>query len=185
LHSWNFDGKSAIILPKLRILHNRISIYVQIQPLQKSGVIFYAWQTDSPTKGDFILLALANSRVFISYSLGDGPMTLFSHEEIIARRQYTLEAICSGEHASLSIDGAAPVVLSVPSESSKRHLNIDSPAYVGYIPNRFYSLGDGPMTLFSHEEIIARRQYTLEAICSGRHLNIDSPAYVGYIPNRL
>ncbi|KHN77662.1 Agrin [Toxocara canis] len=149
LHSWNFDGKSAIILPKLRILHNRISIYVQIQPLQKSGVIFYAWQTDSPTKGDFILLALANSRVFISYSLGDGPMTLFSHEEIIARRQYTLEAICSGEHASLSIDGAAPVVLSVPSESSKRHLNIDSPAYVGYIPNRFVRPSLRSLTNFS------------------------------------
>uniref|UniRef100_A0A915BCP3 Agrin n=1 Tax=Parascaris univalens TaxID=6257 RepID=A0A915BCP3_PARUN len=137
LHSWSFDGKSAIILPKLRIIHNRISIYIQIQPIQTSGVIFYAWQNDSPMKGDFVLLSLVNSKVSLSYSLGDHPMTLIWREEIVLHRQYTIEAVCSGEHSSLSVNGATPVTSVVPSESIRKHLDVDSPAYIGYIPKNF------------------------------------------------
>ncbi|VDK75310.1 unnamed protein product [Anisakis simplex] len=117
--------------------------------MKETAVIFYAWQSNSPMTGDFVLLALAESKILLSYSLGDSPITLISSDKLVMRRQYVIEAIFSGERLSLSINSKTPQYNFIPKQFKKKHLNIDSPAYIGYIPNGLFVLSAISLFIYS------------------------------------
>ncbi|XP_061882293.1 slit homolog 2 protein isoform X5 [Entelurus aequoreus] len=129
LVSVNFvDRRSYLQLPA-DLLSPQTNISLQIATDEDSGVLLYKGDNDH------IAMELYRGRLRVSYDTGSyPPSAIYSVETVNDGTFHAVELVASEQTLSLSIDGGAPK--SINSLSKQSTLNIDSPLYLGGMPER-------------------------------------------------
>nr|XP_061840386.1 slit homolog 2 protein-like isoform X1 [Nerophis lumbriciformis] len=129
LVSVNFvDRRSYLQLPA-DLLSPQTNISLQIATDEDSGVLLYKGDNDH------IAMELYRGRLRVSYDTGSyPPSAIYSVETVNDGTFHAVELVASEQTLSLSIDGGAPK--SINSLSKESTLNIDSPLYLGGMPER-------------------------------------------------
>ncbi|XP_061772190.1 slit homolog 2 protein isoform X4 [Nerophis ophidion] len=129
LVSVNFvDRRSYLELPA-DLLSPQTNISLQIATDEDSGVLLYKGDNDH------IAMELYRGRLRVSYDAGSyPPSAIYSVETVNDGTFHAVELVASEQTLSLSIDGGAPK--SINSLSKQSTLSIDSPFYLGGMPER-------------------------------------------------
>uniref|UniRef100_A0A8C3AZA6 Slit homolog 2 (Drosophila) n=1 Tax=Cyclopterus lumpus TaxID=8103 RepID=A0A8C3AZA6_CYCLU len=134
LVSVNFvDRESYLQLPS-SLLSPETNISLQIATDEDSGVLLYKGDNDH------IAMELYRGRLRVSYETGSyPPSAIYSVETVNDGSFHAVELVASDQTLSLSIDGGPPK--SINSISKQSTLNIDSPLYLGGMPERASASG--------------------------------------------
>ncbi|XP_061627172.1 slit homolog 2 protein isoform X10 [Phyllopteryx taeniolatus] len=129
LASVNFvDRRSYLQLPSNPI-SPRTNISLQMATDEDSGVLLYKGDNDH------IAVELYRGRLRVSYDTGSyPPSAIYSVETVNDGGFHAVELLAAEQTLSLSIDGGAPK--SINSISKQSTLNMDSPLYLGGMPER-------------------------------------------------
>uniref|UniRef100_G3PUT6 Slit homolog 2 (Drosophila) n=1 Tax=Gasterosteus aculeatus aculeatus TaxID=481459 RepID=G3PUT6_GASAC len=127
------DRESYLQLPA-GLLAPETNISLQIATDEDSGVLLYKGDSDH------IAMELYRGRLRVSYETGSyPPSAIYSVETVNDGSFHAVELVASDQTLSLSIDGGPPK--SINSISKQSTLNIDSPLYLGGMPERASSSG--------------------------------------------
>ncbi|XP_061535182.1 slit homolog 2 protein isoform X4 [Phycodurus eques] len=122
------DRRSYLQLPSDPI-SPRTNISLQMATDEDSGVLLYKGDNDH------IAVELYRGRLRVSYDTGSyPPSAIYSVETVNDGGFHAVELLAAEQTLSLSIDGGAPK--SINSVSKQSTLNMDSPLYLGGMPER-------------------------------------------------
>ncbi|XP_010789142.1 slit homolog 2 protein-like [Notothenia coriiceps] len=139
LVSVNFVNRESYLLLPSSLLSPETNISLQIATDEDSGVLLYKGDNDH------IAMELYRGRLRVSYDTGSyPPSAIYSVETVNDGIFHAVELVASDQTLSLSIDGGTPK--SINSLSKQSTLNIDSPLYLGGMPERASGSG-GPSSL--------------------------------------
>ncbi|XP_062420394.1 slit homolog 2 protein isoform X1 [Pungitius pungitius] len=134
LVSVNFVDRESYLQLPAGLLSPEANISLQIATDEDSGVLLYKGDNDH------IAMELYRGRLRVSYETGSyPPSAIYSVETVNDGSFHAVELVASDQTLSLSIDGGPPK--SINSLSKQSTLNIDSPLYVGGMPERASSSG--------------------------------------------
>ncbi|XP_067354970.1 slit homolog 2 protein isoform X5 [Channa argus] len=134
LVSVNFVNRESYLQLPSSLLSPQTNISLQIATDEDSGVLLYKGDNDH------IAMELYRGRLRVSYDTGSyPPSAIYSVETVNDGSFHGVELVASDQTLSLSIDGGPPK--SINSLSKQSTLNIDSPLYVGGMPERASASG--------------------------------------------
>ncbi|CAF93511.1 unnamed protein product, partial [Tetraodon nigroviridis] len=134
LVSVNFMNRASYLQLPSNLLSPETNISLQIATDEDSGVLLYKGDDDH------IAMELYRGRLRVSYDTGSyPPSAIYSVETVNDGSFHAVELVASDQTLSLSIDGGAPK--SINSLSKQSTLNLDSPIYLGGMPERAPALG--------------------------------------------
>ncbi|TNN69370.1 Slit 2 protein [Liparis tanakae] len=139
LVSVNFVNRESYLQLPSSLLSPETNISLQIATDEDSGVLLYKGDNDH------IAMELYRGRLRVSYETGSyPPSAIYSVETVNDGSFHAVELVASDQTLSLSIDGGP--TKSINSISKQSTLNIDSPLYLGGMPERAPGSG-GPSSL--------------------------------------
>ncbi|XP_057656608.1 agrin-like isoform X3 [Diorhabda carinulata] len=127
-----FNGNSFIQLPRLEGIKKRFSIEVTFMTTASSGLILYNGQMKNG-RGDFISLNIARGYLQFRFNLGSGIANLTSSTSISFNKWYKIRISREGREGMLQIDNST--VIRGYSGIPLTELNLDTPLYIGSLPN--------------------------------------------------
>uniref|UniRef100_A0A7N6BMY4 Slit homolog 2 (Drosophila) n=1 Tax=Anabas testudineus TaxID=64144 RepID=A0A7N6BMY4_ANATE len=134
LVSVNFVNRESYLQLPSSLLSPQTNISLQIATDEDSGVLLYKGDNDH------IAMELYRGRLRVSYDTGSyPPSAIYSAETVNDGSFHAVELLASDQTLSLSIDGGPPK--SINSISKQSTLNIDSPLYLGGMPERASASG--------------------------------------------
>uniref|UniRef100_A0A665WF37 Slit homolog 2 (Drosophila) n=1 Tax=Echeneis naucrates TaxID=173247 RepID=A0A665WF37_ECHNA len=134
LVSVNFVNRESYLQLPSNLLSPQTNISLQVHTHEDSGVLLYKGDNDH------IAMELYRGRLRVSYDTGTyPPSAIYSVETVNDGSFHAVELVASDQTLSLSIDGGAPK--SINSISKQSTLNIDSPLYLGGMPERASASG--------------------------------------------
>ncbi|XP_026026763.1 slit homolog 2 protein isoform X8 [Astatotilapia calliptera] len=134
LASVNFVNRESYLQLPSSLLSPQTNISLQIATDEDSGVLLYKGDNDH------IAMELYRGRLRVSYDTGSyPPSAIYSVETVNDGNFHAVELVASDQTLSLSIDGGPPK--SINSLNKQSTLNIDSPLYVGGMPERASASG--------------------------------------------
>nr|XP_020516429.1 slit homolog 2 protein-like isoform X1 [Labrus bergylta] len=134
LVSVNFVNRESYLQLPSSHLSPETNISLQIATDEDSGVLLYKGDNDH------IAMELYRGRLRVSYDTGSyPPSAIYSVETVNDGSFHAVELVASDQTLSLSIDGGPPK--SINSISKQSTLNIDSPLYLGGMPERASASG--------------------------------------------
>ncbi|TMS23815.1 Slit-like protein 3 protein [Larimichthys crocea] len=134
LVSVNFVNRESYLQLPSSLLSPETNISLQIATDEDSGVLLYKGDNDH------IAMELYRGRLRVSYDTGSyPPSAIYSVETVNDGSFHAVELVASDQTLSLSIDGGPPK--SINSISKQSTLNIDSPLYLGGMPERASASG--------------------------------------------
>ncbi|XP_075947973.1 slit homolog 2 protein isoform X1 [Anarhichas minor] len=134
LVSVNFVNRESYLQLPSSLLSPETNISLQIATDEDSGVLLYKGDNDH------IAMELYRGRLRVSYETGSyPPSAIYSVETVNDGSFHAVELVASDQTLSLSIDGGPPK--SINSISKESTLNIDSPLYLGGMPERASASG--------------------------------------------
>ncbi|XP_037530264.1 slit homolog 2 protein [Nematolebias whitei] len=129
LVSVNFVNRESYLQLPSSLLSPHTNISLQIATDEDSGILLYKGDNDH------IAMELYRGRLRVSYDTGSyPPSAIYSVETVNDGSFHSVELIASDQTLTLFIDGGAPK--SINSISKQSTLNIDSPLYLGGMPQR-------------------------------------------------
>uniref|UniRef100_A0A1A8DU18 Slithomolog 2 n=1 Tax=Nothobranchius kadleci TaxID=1051664 RepID=A0A1A8DU18_NOTKA len=134
LASVNFVNRESYLQLPSSLLSPETNISLQIATDEDSGVLLYKGDNDH------IAMELYRGRLRVGYDTGSyPPSAIYSVETVNDGSFHSVELIAADQSLSLSIDGGPPK--SIGSISKRSTLNIDSPLYLGGMPERLSASG--------------------------------------------
>uniref|UniRef100_A0AAZ3RII8 Slit homolog 2 (Drosophila) n=1 Tax=Oncorhynchus tshawytscha TaxID=74940 RepID=A0AAZ3RII8_ONCTS len=130
LASVNFVNRRSYLQLPSSLITPETNITLQIATDEDSGVLLYKGDKDH------ITIELYRGRLRVSYHTGTNPASaIYSVETVNDGVFHVVELVASDQTVSLSIDGGP--VKSINSLSKQSTLSIDSPLYLGGMPDRW------------------------------------------------
>uniref|UniRef100_H2LMF8 Slit homolog 2 (Drosophila) n=1 Tax=Oryzias latipes TaxID=8090 RepID=H2LMF8_ORYLA len=134
LVSVNFVNRESYLQLPSNLLSPQTNISLQIATDEDSGVLLYKGDNDH------IAMELYRGRLRVSYDTGSyPPSAIYSVETVNDGSFHAVELVAAEQTLSLSIDGGPPK--SIGSINKQSTLNIDSPLYLGGMPERAFASG--------------------------------------------
>ncbi|XP_071264563.1 slit homolog 2 protein isoform X5 [Salvelinus alpinus] len=130
LASVNFVSRQSYLQLPSSLLTPETNITLQIATEEDSGVLLYKGDQDH------ITIELYRGRLRVSYHTGTNPASaIYSVETVNDGVFHVVELVASDQTVSLSVDGGP--VKSINSLSKQSTLSMDSPLYLGGMPDRW------------------------------------------------
>lgn len=125
-----FEGNSFMSYPGIQggLLHLKISMKFKIMELE-DVLLLYNGQRNMPLQGDFISLAIKNTKVEFRFNLGSGSAIIRSEHNVTIGQWHTVVAERYRRDGSLSMDGG--VAVKDQSPCCAAGLNLALPLYIG------------------------------------------------------
>uniref|UniRef100_A0A1I8EK75 Agrin n=1 Tax=Wuchereria bancrofti TaxID=6293 RepID=A0A1I8EK75_WUCBA len=130
-NSWSLDGSSGMQIIIRKSLNRLLSVQMQVQTYNTSGVLLY---NGLNKMNDFILLLLSDLKLIFSFSLR-GEIFIMEWKSLLdINRSYRVTITFSYNQISLAVDDFVPVVFKLPPAVISYPLKLDTPIYLGHTP---------------------------------------------------
>ncbi|VDK73629.1 unnamed protein product [Litomosoides sigmodontis] len=146
-NSWKLDGSSGMqIITKKSLNHRLLSIQMQVQAHNTSGVLLYSCLNEM---SDSVLLSLSHSKLVMFSFSRNAKVFVTEWESLMdVNRSYTVTVIFLYDQILLAVNDTTPVVSKLPLSVINHPLKLSTLIYLGYTPLnhlRLHSMQPQPM----------------------------------------